>query len=47
MGFSFVTVVSFVFEKSYHVKNGRADLLKDEQTSRPADKRTVALLRNP
>ena len=24
VGFSFVTVVSFVFEKSYHVKNIRA-----------------------
>jgi|GEM_PF-2445330 hypothetical protein len=26
MGFSFVTVVSFVFEKRFHVKNGRAKI---------------------
>ena len=28
IGFSFVAVVSFVFEKSFHVKNGRAGIFK-------------------
>ena len=35
MGFSFVTVVRSVFEKSYHVKNGKALKRRSEYAKHP------------